>query len=233
VPRQSGKSTLALALIAWKMTTQPGARVAYAAQSRLAARERLLRTWWPRLEHSPLGSQLAVSRAWGGETMTHANGSLLQLLSSTESSGHGETLDLVIVDEAWTQADATLEQAIRPAMVTRSDAQLWAMSTAGTARSVWWRSKLEAGRAAAEMSVTDGLCLLEWAAAADGDPADDAVWWQAIPPLGRLMDVETVRQDLASMGVPQFKRAYLNLWEDEGEVGWKVIPKALWESLQV
>jgi phage terminase large subunit-like protein len=232
VPRQSGKSSLALALIVWKMTTEPGARVAYAAQSRLAAREKLLRTWWPRLERSPLGAELRLSRAYGAETMTHDNGSILQLVSSTESAGHGETIDLAIVDEAWTHVDAALEQALRPAMMTRTDAQLWAMSTAGTFRSTWWRGKLEAGRAAAEMGVDSGLALLEWAAAPDQDPTEEATWWGCMPGLGRLSDPETIRQDLASMGVAEFKRAYLNLWPDESDTGWKVLPKSLWEELQ-
>jgi phage terminase large subunit-like protein len=233
VPRQSGKSTLALALIAWRMASQPGARVVYTAQTRLAARERLLRTWWPRLARSPLASQFTLSRAYGAETLEHANGSLLQLLSSAETAGHGETIDLAVIDEAWTHTSPALEQGIRPAMVTRADAQMWILSTAGTARSTWWRSKLENGRAAAEMGVADGLALLEWAAAPDQDPTDERTWWGCMPALGRLIDPETVRQDLASMGVDQFKRSMLNLWPDEQEQGWKVISKAVWERLQI
>jgi phage terminase large subunit-like protein len=228
--RQQGKSTLALALIVWRMTSQPDARVVYTAQTRLSARERLLRTWWPRLARSPLASQFTLSRAYGAETLSHANGSLLQLLSSTETAGHGETVDLAIIDEAWTHTSPALEQGIRPAMLTRADAQLWAMSTAGTARSTWWRGKLEAGRAAAEMGVTDGLACLEWAAPPDADPTDEGVWWRAMPALGRLIDPQTVRADLASMGIAQFKRAMLNIWEDEGEQGWRVIPRDVWEQ---
>jgi phage terminase large subunit-like protein len=233
VPRQSGKSTLALALIVWKMCSQPDARVVYTAQNRLAARERLLRTWWPRLARSPLADQFTLSRAYGAEALIGANGSLLQLLSSAETAGHGETVDLAIIDEAWTHASPALEQGIRPAMVTRADAQLWALSTAGTARSTWWRGKLEAGRDAAELGVDTGLACLEWAAAPDQDPAEEATWWGCMPALGRLVEPATVRQDLASMGVAEFKRAYLNLWADEGEVGWRVISKAVWEALQI
>jgi hypothetical protein len=104
------------------------------------------------------------------------------------------------------------------------------MSAAGSPKSVWWRSKLEAGRAAAEMGVTDGLALLEWAAAPDQDPTDEATWWGCMPALGRLMDVETVRADLANMGVDEFKRSALNLWADEGDVGWRVIDRDLWRE---
>src|SRR5690349_4581485 len=49
VPRQSGKSTLVLALIAWRMTERPGSRILYGAQTRVAARQKMLSAWWPRL----------------------------------------------------------------------------------------------------------------------------------------------------------------------------------------
>src|SRR5436309_1094435 len=45
VPRQSGKSSLALALIIWRMLEAPEMRVLYSAQTRSAAREKLLLGW--------------------------------------------------------------------------------------------------------------------------------------------------------------------------------------------
>jgi phage terminase large subunit-like protein len=153
VPRQSGKSSMALALMVQRMLSSPGSRVLYGAQTRGAAREKLLASWWPRLAHSPFADRLKLFRGFGAETVQVDNGSTLQLLSASESSAHGETTDLVVVDEAWVHQDARVEQAVRPTLATRVDAQLWAMSTAGSARSVWWRAKLDAGRAAAEMGV--------------------------------------------------------------------------------
>jgi hypothetical protein len=49
VPRQSGKSSLALALIVWWLLSGPDRLVQYAAQNRVAARRKLLHTSWPRL----------------------------------------------------------------------------------------------------------------------------------------------------------------------------------------
>jgi phage terminase large subunit-like protein len=49
VPRQSGKSSLALSLIVWRLLSGPDHLVLYAAQNRVAARRKLLHTWWPRL----------------------------------------------------------------------------------------------------------------------------------------------------------------------------------------
>jgi phage terminase large subunit-like protein len=231
VPRQSGKSTLALALIVWKMTNLPGARVVYTAQTRLSAREKLLRTWWPRLARAGLADEFTLSRAYGAETLTHANGSLLQLLSSAETSGHGETIDMAVIDEAWTHTSAALEQGIRPAMVTRGAGQLWVLSTAGTTRSVWWRSKLDTGRALSELGVTDaGTCLLEWSAADDTDVTDPATWPTFMPALNRLIDPQTIAQDLASMALPEWRRAYANQWPEATAEGWHLIDKAVWEA---
>ncbi len=228
--RQAGKSVLLVSLIVWWLLAESDQLVLYSAQSRVAARRRLLHTWWPRIARSPLAERFTLFRGFGSEAMTADNGSRLELVSATESSGHGESCNLVVIDEAWVHQDATVEQSVRPTLMTNRGGQLWAASTAGTARSVWWRGKLEAGRAAAEMGVDTGLALLEWAAAPDQDPTDEATWRGCMPALGKLVDVETVRADLANMGVAEFKRAYLNLWPDEDDTGWRVIPRELWEA---
>jgi phage terminase large subunit-like protein len=228
VPRQSGKSSLALSLMVWRMLAEDDMRVLYSAQSRQAAREKMLSTWWPRLARSPLADRFRLFRGFGAETITCDNGSSLQLLSATESAGHGETTDLVFVDEAWVHADARVEQAVRPTMATRRHAQMWVASTAGTGKSLWWRGKLDGGRAAAGMGVDTGVCCFDWSAADDANAADEATWWQAMPALGRLIDVETARADLANMGVTEFKRAFLNIWPDPAGEGWRVFDQEKW-----
>jgi phage terminase large subunit-like protein len=230
VPRQSGKSSMALALMLQRMLSTPGARVLYGSQTRSAAREKLLASWWPRLARSPFAGRLKLFRGFGSETVLVDNGSTVQLLSATESSAHGETTDLVVVDEAWVHPDARVEQAVRPTMATRVGAQLWAMSTAGTSRSVWWRSKLDAGITAAQMGLDTGTCCFDWSAADDMNPAAEETWWASMPALGRLIDLDTVKADLASMGLPEFRRAYLNQWPEVTEQGWRVIPRDVWEA---
>jgi phage terminase large subunit-like protein len=230
VPRQSGKSSLALALIVHRLLAEPDQLVLYASQTRVASRRKLLHTWWPRIARSPLASRFRLFRGFGNEALFCDTGSRLELLSATESAGHGETTHLVVVDEAWTYVDASIEQSVRPTMATATDGQLWAMSSAGTPRSVWWRSKLDAGRTSAELGVISGVCLHEWAASADDDPTDEQTWRANMPALGRLVDVETVRRDLANMPVAEFKRAFLNIWSDEAAEGWRVVDKTLWEA---
>jgi phage terminase large subunit-like protein len=221
---------MALALIIWRLLSEPDQLVLYSAQSRLSARRKLLHTWWPRITRSPFADRFKLFRGFGAETLEADNGSRLELLSATESAGHGESTHLVVVDESWVHPDAVLEQGVRPTMVNCADAQLWAMSTAGTAKSIWWRGKLDGGRTAAEFGVTSGACLLEWAADPADDPTDEAVWWATMPALGRLSSVETLRADLANMDVREFKRAFLNLWPDESAEGWSVIGRDLWAA---
>ena len=230
VPRQSGKSSMALALMTWKLLSVPGSRVLYGAQTRGAAREKLLSSWWPRLAHSPFGDRLRLFRGFGAETIQVDNGSTLQLLSASESSAHGETTSLCVIDESWVHQDSRVEQAVRPTMLTHADAQLWAMSTAGTSKSVWWRAKLDAGRAAAEMGVDEGICCFDWSAPDGANPVDEDVWWSAMPALGRLIDPQTVRADMQSMALVEFSRAMLNVWPNPAGEGWRILSKDVWEA---
>jgi phage terminase large subunit-like protein len=156
-----------------------------------------------------------------------SNGSLLYLLSTEEHSGHGASVDLGVIDEAWS-LDQSVEDSVRPAMATRPNAQVWMTSTAGTATSVWWRGKVDAGRTSAQLGLTEGLCYLEWSAADDTDVTDPGTWASFHPALGHTIDVSTLQADLASMPLPRWRRAYANQWPDETDEGWAVIDRALW-----
>lgn len=228
VPRQSGKTTLIMSVMVWRMLAKPGQRVAYMAQTRLAARSKLFDLWWPALRRSPLSELFTLTRATGAESLRSANGSILTILSADEAAGHGETLDLAVLDECWA-LDAQAEQAVRPAMVTRRDAQLWLLSTAGTERSVFWRGKVDAGRTAAASGL-DGTAFFEWSAGPEADASDPEVWRGCMPALGITVDEASVQADLASMAPAEFKRAYCNLWPDEADGGWRVIPKDVWAA---
>ena len=137
-PRQSGKSTLILAVIVARMLAAPSQTVVYGAQTRLAARTKLFDRWWPRLRRSALGGMFTLSRATGAEALRAANGSTCHPLSTDEGASHGETLDLAVLDECW-RLDAAAEQAIKPAMATRPNGQAWCLSTAGTEKSSFCR----------------------------------------------------------------------------------------------
>jgi phage terminase large subunit-like protein len=229
-PRQSGKSTLMLALAAWAMCSAPGARVVYAAQSRAAAAPKVLRGWWPVVRDSPLGDQFSVCRANGHEALRHVNGSELVLMSGVEHSGHGEVADLVILDEVWSYPDDRYEQAARPMLSTKANGQLWCLSTAGGVAESWWWDRLAAARTCAELAMPDGHCLVEYSAPDDADPFDERVWRSCMPALGHTIAVETIRGELTVMGPVKFARPYLNRRPSADDAGWRVIPKDVWEA---
>lgn len=227
--RQQGKTSTEFSLLVHRMLAASDQWCVYGAQSRLAARRRLLKVWWPRLQRSRLGGLFTIHRGTGQESLEAANGSILTLLSIDDAAGHGDVIDMAVLDECWS-LDADAEQAVRPAMLTKPNAQLWRFSTAGKAKSVYWRGRVDAGRTAAALGVTEGTAYLEWAALPDQDPGDPRTWWGCMPALGHTITEDVVRKDLQSMPLAEFKRSHLNLWPDESLEGWRVIPQATWEA---
>lgn len=230
VPRQSGKTALTLAVIVHRMLSSAGQKVAYGAQNRLAARGKLLDEWWPRLARSPLGDMFTVSRVNGSEAIRAANGSMLVLLSSDERTGHGLSLDLVVLDEVWSM-DHRAEQAVRPTLATRANGQFWCLSTAGTERSVYWGEKVATGRTAAETGIPESLAYFEWSMPADAvDIGDPELWRSYHPALGFTIDERVLAHDLAAMEPSEWLRAYGNVPASDRLTGWQVISKDDWDA---
>ena len=169
-------------------------------------------------------------RQLGQEAIRWRNGSLHGITSNTEKAGHGETLDLGVIDEAFAQEDARIEQAFKPAMITRQSPQLWVVSTAGTDRSLYLKGKVETGRALVAAGVDQSVAYFEWSALDDADPADPATWWSCMPALGNTVQEDAVRADFTSMKLAEFRRAYLNQWPDAAPEEWQVIPQQAWRS---
>ena len=219
VPRQQGKTGgLLLPVMVHRalggVDGRPQ-RILYTAQDRNHAREK----WGEQVEEldrSPLHRLYTVRRSNGSERIRWRTGSTHGITASGEKSGHGFTLDLGVIDEAFAQTDDRLIQSFRPAMVTRPWAQLWIVSTAGTDESVFLRERVEDGRARVEADERTGVCYFEWSAPDDAAIDDPATWRQAMPALGILIDEQTIRADLASMDEGEFARAYLNRWRPGG-----------------
>lgn len=238
VPRRSGKSALIFAVLIHRMIAMGRPQVAaFTMQNGLQARMRLRREWKPTLERSPaLRDVYDPSLFSGAEALMFRDGSRLEVAAGTESSGHGATLDLAVVDEAFDQPDDRLEQAFRPAIRTQPDAQLWWVSTAGKPSDLWFRGKVESARAGvAELT---GTAIFEWSAADDADPADPAVWWECMPALGFVRsdgsgltesDIAEEYRAMARGGTDDgFRRAYLNQWVSAGA---GLFDAAAWSAL--
>lgn len=230
ISRQCGKTTAELCLMLWRCLRWSGQVVRYGAQTGMDARAMLADTWWPLLEHSPLAEVLTFRRQSGHEALIFANGSRLGLVASTEKSGHGSTLDMAVLDESWAHADHRLEQSCRPAMVTRPNAQMYVVSTAGTeARSPFLWAKVQGGRQAAEAGVTADIAYLEWSAGDGEDPGTVETWRRAIPALGQTIAEETVRGDFLGMPRHEFERSMLNIWT--ASMGDPIVSLAEWNAL--
>lgn len=230
VPRQSGKTTLLLVLILLRALGSPLQNIRYTAQTGSDARKKWTDDWLPILDASTFSRFYRVRLTNGHEALRFNNGSLQALLATTQKAGHGGTIDLGILDEAFAHADARLEQALKPAMITRPQPQLWVVSTAGTPdKSPYLWGKVDIGRGAVDGGMTGSVAYFEWSAADDLDPADPETWWSCMPALGYTVTEGAVASDFASMDLGEFERAYLNRWKTA--MTEPVIPLAIWNAL--
>ena len=229
VPRQSGKTTLLLAMVLHRALRWGGPqRIAYTAQTGHDARQKLLDDWVPLLERSPFAPLVErVYRANGDEAIIFRNGSRVEVLRNSISSGHGRTLDLAIIDEAFSDEDDVREQALLPTMATKPSAQLLVVSTAGTDRSLYLKRKVDQGRAAVRADSASGIAYFEWSAESDDDPYDPEVWARIMPAYGLTIRDEAVAHAMQSMTINEFKRSYLNVWSSVSE---QMIPAKVWQQ---
>jgi phage terminase large subunit-like protein len=230
VPRQQGKSFCLLVLMITRALLESRQNIVYTAQSGLDARKKWADDWLPLIQASPLASQMSAYHAPGRESLRFANGSLQQIVASTAKAGHGLTVDLAVLDEAFSYQDARTEQALRPAMMTRPNPQFWVVSTAGAPHtSPYLLERVERGRQAAEAGLTTGLCFFEWSAPDDAEPDDPETWRACMPALGHTVTEGVVETALRSMARREFERAYLNRWVTS--MGDPAIPLDVWTAL--
>ncbi len=244
VPRQSGKTTLILGKNTHRCLTWPRQVTTYAAQTRNDSRKKWEDDYLEQLESSPFRGKFRARKTNGNEAIIwHATRSRFGISSTTEKAGHGSTLDEGYIDEAFAQVDARLEQAFKPAMITKPNAQLWIVSTAGTEKSLYLQSKVDSGRALVEAGVNEGVCYFEWSADDERTDYDNpdlwrevmpALHWPDCPPTckAHTVSVEAVRSDFLSMqdNINEFRRAYLNQWCPE-ESHEPIIDPDTWQGL--
>jgi hypothetical protein len=231
VPRQQGKTLLLLCLMAHRAWRWDSQQVLYASASRNLARKKFLDEYVPRIGRVLPAGAFEVRRALGSEAIRFDNGSFLGITSTTERAGHGDTLDLGVVDEAWT-ADARLEQGFRPTMITRPQPQLWVVSTAGTAESAYMKGKVDAGRMRTQAGLSGSVAFFEWSAAPDCDLGDPETWPTFLPALCSTIPATAIQSELEAMPPADFARAYGNQWPGERPGDWLVVDRLDWEALE-
>ena len=219
LPRQSGKTVVvALAvlhrLLLWPVQPQIAGYVSDSVTTSMRLwRDQLV----PLMGREGLADKIGLKlyQALGDARITLGEtGSTMFMVAGLKASGHGQTLNMVVMDEAFSYQDDRHEQALLPAMQTIRDAQMWVVSTAGDFSSTYLRRKVEAGRRRVEAGVQAGPAYFEWAAPEDCDYTDPAVWARANPALHRTTHESVVRHAFETMDAPEFRRAMLNMWDD-------------------
>lgn len=209
VPRQQGKSSLLQAVMVRTCLGGYDQTVIYSAQDRTEARRRLL----TELDERTLARSTALRRSYktrrtnGDERVQFGTGSYIGIVAPTVTAGHGQTLDLGVIDEAFAHHDLSLPQAFGPAMVTRRNAQLWIVSVVGDGTDTLLQHYQAEGEASL-LDVDARIAFFEWSAP-DGDLYDPAVWASCMPALGITVDVDDVRADPTYGDPEEFARAYL------------------------
>lgn len=232
VPRQSGKTTL---FLSWQIHRCVSTRwdlpqrSVFTAQTGKDARDKWLDELYPLIRQSGLFPLVKnMNRGMGNEAIFWKTGSVIRLLSTSASSGHSKTLDQAVMDEIWHDVDDRREQGLRPAMVTRDDAQLLVCSTAGTQASTVYNRKVQTGRQAVQADTGSGIAYFEWSAPDDWDMEDESSYSEFMPALGHTISLSSIRTEREAMEQAEFRRAYGN--RPTAAVD-RIIPPSVWERV--
>lgn len=241
VQRQAGKTTLLRPVVAHRCGSGRSRRVFATAQKREKARAR----WMDATDDfltSPLRDQVkrTVSRM-GEELRWRSTQSTFVPFAPNADDMHGETPDLVLVDELWAfehEQAKKLMGAYVPGFLTK-DAQAWKFSTAGTDASWWLNTSRRSGRRAVEEGVRIGTAYFEWSLPdrVDGKRlrslTDDELIQACIdhhPATGHTLRPAAVRLAWEQMGGDraEFLRAYGNRSAEDVASKWQAIDEADW-----
>lgn len=231
VPRQCGKTTLCLAVEMQRALLWGGPQtIGYTAQTGWDARRKLIDDQVPLLENSALAASVKrIYRGAGMEAVHFLNGSRIDVMASNATAGHGRTVSLGVIDEAFADQDDRREAALLPAMATKKDAQLLVISTAGTQESLYLKRKVEQGRAMVESGLETGVAFFEWSAHEDADIDDPGTYWDTIPALGHTIEERVIAHARSTMTEGEFRRAYLCQWTvlDEAAIPAKYVARVM------
>lgn len=225
VPRQNGKSYLVAARVLAGLVLFGERLITYTAHEFKTALEVFM------LVDGAMSSTRATRRLmrptrWshGEETVQLTSGQRFKVLARTSASGRGFSGDCVFLDEALEIRDEAPVRALLPTMSARPNPQLWTLSSAGDAGSVWLGKVRDRG-----VRGDPGLAYLEWSADVDDDVADPAVWAAANPGLeyGRP-DPEAVAEEFASLSAEGFGQERLGVWA--GQTKEALIPPLAWQA---
>lgn len=213
VPRQTGKTTLLRATGVHRCLVCRR-DVFYTAQTGKDARARWMDLVKALRVNPALKPPRTIVRLRGGsEHVEFPGGNVFQVFAPTPESLHGYTPPTVMVDEGFAldaMAGELLMGAIGPAQITITDKQIWVVSTAGTAESVWLHDWIDAA-----IDGAPRVAGFVWGARDDQDPynADDIAAFHpgvGFPLNGRVLAATDVLEQAARNSRAEYERAYAN-----------------------
>lgn len=210
VPRQSGKTKQTQPILIDRAIHRPGSQIYSTAQLGKYASARWSDSM-AAIESSFLKSTVRITRGKGSECATFLGGSTWSPFPPGRESLHSTSPNAVLIDEAWAfnaEQGKDLMTAIRPAMITKHDRQLWVISAAGDDNSAWLDSLIEAGRASVD-DPNSTTFYLEYSIPDDADPYDPKVW-EYHPGLGHLITLQDLAGEVENNTHAEFVRNYMN-----------------------
>lgn len=233
VPRQAGKTLLHRAVAVDRLLAYRDHLIRMTAQTGKAASRR-----WQQIvsavdvDSHPDIWHRAASR--GSEALTYKrSGSVIEPFPPTETDGHGDTLHLVMLDEAWAFSEAegiALDAAINPTMLTVLGSQKWIVSTKGTAKSAYLNRLIAEGRKAVH-DHTSRTAFFEWSADEELVKVDPygAETLAFHPAIGHTQTHAKMLRLGGKEHLATWKRSYLNLDDLSGSSA--IINLAVWDDL--
>jgi len=213
VPRQSGKTLLMGPVKLHRIMTRPGINCFSTAQTGKDAGKRMM-DLIKLVAGSPLAGIFKPRKSNGSEGLeVRQTGAHVTRFSPTLGAIHGETPHLVDYDEIWKYSEElgdNLLGGVGPAQITlHGQAQIWMISTRGTAASVFMNKWVKSGRD----GTAPGLAYFEWSMPDGADPDDPATWWAFHPALGNTITEDALRAEMYGDGMTHAERmrGYMNV----------------------
>lgn len=170
------------------------------------------------------------SESNGSEAIILQNGAQYQIAASTSGGGRGDSLSRVVLDELREQKNWEGWAALSKTLNGTFNSQMWAISSAGDAKSVVlkdirdaavaaleeWQRYVEAGIASVEEYANThdvSIGIFEWSAHEDCKLDDPEAYLQSNPSIGYGYEVDALLSDLES-GEPEHvtRTEVLGIW---------------------
>ena len=213
-PRQQGKTVLLSALVGWWLTAgrqiRGGPQSVLSVGHELRLAEEIYHVLAPVLVERYGGKGYA---SFGRKEIRWDDGTIWRISSATKAAGHGQSNDLVVVDELWDVDADILHAGLLPTQRARRSPLAAFFSTAGTEKSTAMLRYREQGLDQIDKGEPGRLMFAEWSPPPNVDLSDRSYWIAANPTIGHgNLTVQDLEDEASGPDYANFLRASLNLW---------------------